>query len=277
MLNELMNSPYAWAFLAIVTIASLIYAIVCQHTNKERKEFAYVKNTNILIENKKRIFDKLNIMYGSEQINDLSVTKFIIWNNGNRVLNKDDIVSENELSIYVTDNNKILDYMILEKTEDTNKFEILSLDSKRINIFFDYVNVNDGVVVQVIHTGSNLDIHIDVKIKGGKSIKEIINKRRFFLDNIDKKIRRRWLKILSLFMFFAFISILVVLIVPILAVHGIIGNETIKTSITNENNIVIFTYHIMFIIYLIMTIFHIKLLIKLFGIGIPEKLKKHIL
>lgn len=53
MLEKLMESPIAWAVLAIIAIVSFIYAIVCQQKNKEKKEISYLKVSNELIRKKK--------------------------------------------------------------------------------------------------------------------------------------------------------------------------------------------------------------------------------
>ena len=46
-----------------------------------------------------------------------------------------------------------------------------------VKIGFDYADPQDGIVVQVIHTGSAADLEIGCKIKGGKQIKKLTGRK----------------------------------------------------------------------------------------------------
>ena len=175
MLEKLMDSPIAWAILAGIAIASFIYAIICQRINKERKEISYCLNSNSLIRGKKSKFEKLSIAYDGQQIDALCVSRFTIWNSGNKTLNHTDMVDSKELTISVVDKCKILDVELIACSEETNNFSVRIEDEHTVKIFFEYADKKEGVVVQIIHTGNDEDIQIDCKIKGGNPIKNIVN------------------------------------------------------------------------------------------------------
>ena len=122
MLESLMNSPVAWLILALMTAISFVYAFYCQKVNKERKELSYTKATDVLIYNHTTKFEKLNIHYGSEPIDNLCVTKIAVWNSGNRVLQKEDFVKKNTPSITALNGSRILEASIIMESEKTNKF-----------------------------------------------------------------------------------------------------------------------------------------------------------
>ena len=126
MLETLMHSPIAWAILAVITIISLAYAIICNQKNKEKKEFSYCLRSRTLIRKKKAKFEKLSIVYGGKQIDDLCVSNFTIWNSGNKTLNASDMVTSKELTITALEDDKILDVEILKCSEETNKFSLQS-------------------------------------------------------------------------------------------------------------------------------------------------------
>ena len=177
MLETLMHSPIAWAILAVITIISLAYAIICNQKNKEKKEFSYCLRSRTLIRKKKAKFEKLSIVYGGKQIDDLCVSNFTIWNSGNKTLNASDMVTSKELTITALEDGKILDVEILKCSEETNKFSLQLLDEHTVKILFDYVDKMEGVVIQIIHTGTNDSLEIDCKIKGGRPVNNYINDR----------------------------------------------------------------------------------------------------
>lgn len=174
-LTTLMDNPYVWAILAVISIGSFLYAIRCQYANKERKEFSCVKTANIMVLKKKAVFEKLSIMYDGQDVEDLCVTKLTIWNSGNRTINANDMVASRELTISTNDCCKILDAEIVKISETTNKFRISFAGPNVVKVSFDYADKNDGVVVQVIHTGLDDDIQVDCKIKGGLPLKNVIS------------------------------------------------------------------------------------------------------
>lgn len=179
MFENLMSNPYAWTFLAIITITSFVYAIICQQKNKEKKEFSFSRQSNILISEKKSIFSKLSITYDNKPIDDLCVSQYAIWNSGNRTLNASDIVDSKELTISVSEGNTILDVEIIANTETTNNFSVEKNDENRVIVRFDYADKKDGIVIQIIHTGTTKDLSIDCKIKGGLPIRDVNNETIF--------------------------------------------------------------------------------------------------
>lgn len=184
MLEKLMTNPYAWAVLSILTIVSFIYAIVTQHINAEKKEFSYSRKFHSLIHKKKGKFEKLSISYDGREIEDLCVSRFTIWNSGNKTLSARDMVDSKELTITALDGNRILDVEIVACSEVTNDFRVQVINEHIVRIVYDYVDKKEGVVIQVIHTGTEDSLTIDCKIKGGRPIKNFIN------ETVPRIIRR---------------------------------------------------------------------------------------
>lgn len=191
MLDELMTSPIAWLVLAVISVVSLGYAICCQILNKERKEITYAQKTNTLIYNQKKSFEKINVFYEEKPIENLYVSKIAIWNSGNRVLKESDFVKDNFLEIALGDNCSILESNIITKTEESNSFKLTKTDDREIIVNFDYAEKNDGIVLQMIHTGIKNDINLSCKIVGGKPLKNFSKeKRNPYSLYIRKKILR---------------------------------------------------------------------------------------
>lgn len=191
MLEKLMQSPIAWAVLSIVTIISLPIAIYSIVTSKKRKEFSYVGRTYGIVEKGKKKLEKMELLYNGQSISDISITQYAIWNSGNQLLNRSDIVETSPLRLSVKESGKILDAHIITECEESNKFEI-EVSEDVVKIDFDYVAENEGIVLQVIHTGPKSNLAMECKIKGGNPIKCKNQKpARSGRKRLSRRIRRK--------------------------------------------------------------------------------------
>ena len=173
MLKNMMGSPLAWGILSLIAIFSALFAIYTWIAGKKKKQFSLVCKTNEVIASGKSKIDKLFIQYDGDTIENLSITKFYIWNSGNEVINKSDIVNSRPLSIIGSEPVSILDAQIIKANEETNAFSIADIKKQRVAFDFDYVDQGDGFVVQILHTGQAIDLDLDCKIKGGKETRDI--------------------------------------------------------------------------------------------------------
>lgn len=281
MLTKLMGSPISWTILSLITIFSLLYAIYCQHKNKERKEFSYFLKSSTLIERKKSKFEKLSITYNEQEIEDLCVSRFTIWNSGNRTLNRTDIVESRELSICASGDNDILDVELIACSETTNEFSIELVDHHCAKITFEYADKLDGVVVQIIHTGTTQDLSIDCKIKGGNPIKELVNEA--VPKTLKKVLSPRKAEKVAVIASIALIATTIIATVfyAISIFNPHLQNALFSTpASTIDSTQKQQTYTIimasMFLLYSVMTcILYTPAIKRYFKVGIPKALKKH--
>ncbi len=169
MLEGLMQNPYAWLILAISTVGSLILGIYTWITGKEKRRLTYISSTFTLVNERHEIIPDLCLLFRGKLVTDLTITRYAIWNSGNVVLNGDDVASRKPLRIIsVSQESKIIDAAIIMQNEETNMFQIIKRSDKLLELQFDYLNKNDGVVLQVIHTGSSSGLNLECKLKGGQ-------------------------------------------------------------------------------------------------------------
>lgn len=199
MLEKLMQSPIAWAILSLVTIVSLPLAIYSIVTSKKRKEFSYVGKSYCIVEKGKKKLSNFELLYKGKRVSDISITQYAIWNSGNQLLNRQDIVSEQPIRLVAHRKDQILDVHIVTESEESNKFSAV-LENDEVTIDFDYVAVNEGIVLQVIHTGSRNSMSFEGKIKGGNPIKSKEPKSRFALHKLgDGRTEKRIARIICIF------------------------------------------------------------------------------
>lgn len=99
MLKHLMDSPIAWAILALSTLFSVVFAIFVWTSGKSRKQLSVSCKTDKIIVSGKNAINKLMIQYDGRSIMNLSSSRFYIWNSGNAVIYASDIVESRPLSI----------------------------------------------------------------------------------------------------------------------------------------------------------------------------------
>ena len=228
-LKDLMNNEYVWLLLSVCTSASLIFGVYTLIKGKRRKEIKYISSKYRVIRDGEGVIPELDIKYEDKTIQNLLITKYVIWNNGTEVIDKKDVVSTEPLKI-VSKNEKttVLNAQIIFQNENTNGFHIVNIESDGIEIEFDYMDSNEGCVVQVMHTGKSENLEMNGKIKGGK-LKRMKNET-------DLKIfeKKEWKKL--------FIRMLVMMVVALTSIppalsellSGILVEKSINTILLNE-------------------------------------------
>ena len=285
MIEHLQNSPVVWTVLTIcslLTIPSLIFAIYTWIKGKQKKEFSVSKDGYCIVRKGKKKIEKVSVLFDGKEIDDLSVTKFVVWNSGNVDIRCDDIVSERPLAIRNIGNATILDATIIVETDSSNKFSVINVDSETVMISFEYANKSDGIVVQVIHTGDWEDLIVDYKIKGGEPVKNYDSQEYFFkiIRNnslMNRMITRNSMKKFTagylIFCSFTSIWIFIKMLMYKLNVYvDFISpqNKSYKYIDTGIDDIIIFG--ILSVFTLLVGLVCLKFVFK---IGIPNKLKNY--
>lgn len=174
--SGLPSNPFAWLFTVIVAILALILA----YRSVPQKVIKCNVESNELITNKQSILSGLNIYYGDEQVNRVTVTKLTFWNNSFPPINKLDLIETEPFSLSIVD-GKILDISVSAGDEASNLIKVSSIDESTAKISFDYLNRKEGGVVQIIHTGDD-NVIVSKKIIGGKIVRK--SKNRIWLNEV---------------------------------------------------------------------------------------------
>lgn len=212
----------------------------------------------------------------------MCITEFTIWNSGNKTLNDIDIVKNKELTISALDDNKILDVEFIACSEETNEFKIERVDDQNAKIYFNYADKKDGVVIQIIHTGTTNDINIDCKIKGGTPIKSCIN-------DTSTKIINKFVKkynVEKIIVIFACVAIAFMVIMALLFSITVF-NETLQNlffktyqeNIEQFQNPQLMAIEISVLLWItggILAALYYPIIKRMFNMGVPKNLKTHI-
>lgn len=165
--SEFLHNPLSIG----LTILGIVISYVLWRRGLQKKRFSFQKQKYTLIRNNEKRFDKIKLMYDSKEVDSVAVTNIAVWNSGTALINSSDMVHNKELRVKYKD--KILDVKILGCVDETNGYEIKLLNENEAVISFDYSNVGEGAVFQIIHVESEKEsLQVDCKLKGGEKIKE---------------------------------------------------------------------------------------------------------
>ncbi len=154
-----------WVGASIGIVGIIIGAILSYKFSIKKPIPAYQKySLKIIKKDELELSKNIQILYDNKQINNLTKIKIIFWNHGTDTLRIENMVEEDPLLFQFSDNTIILNSKIIKKTRDINKSYINTSESKpNIAYFgFDYLDQNDGMIFEIIHT----DIKEYPKIKG---------------------------------------------------------------------------------------------------------------
>jgi hypothetical protein len=108
----------------------------------------------------------IKIFYKTEEVERVYTTYVWFWNKGKRPISRSDIPTSDNLVISLSDDKespRILDFQVLKVTRDSINFSVSKKDDFSLTIGFEYLDHNDGVVIEIQHTGS---YSTKVEIKG---------------------------------------------------------------------------------------------------------------
>ena len=200
-------------------IVTFIISRIFWFLAKKEKKPVYTVQSSNLIRGFESKLSKLAITYGCKEINNLTVSKFAFWNEGNETINQKDIIPAEPLSINSINEVEILDKELLLVTEPANMFRILENGNSRMfQITFDYMAKNDAAIIQIFHTGkSSEDIFLAGKIKEVREIKrrklKIAHRfKTFHIGNIEIPSERLGAYVLVTFFWAFFVVTLFIII-----------------------------------------------------------------
>lgn len=111
---------------------------------------------------------------GSRQ-EHITVSRFVFWNAGTETIRSDDF-TDDQLRITCNQEIAVLDQRLVNANDDTNKITIGTATSTgeggtSIKVHFDYLDSNDGGVVQIVHDGNErTNFRLAGTLKGNCSI-----------------------------------------------------------------------------------------------------------
>jgi hypothetical protein len=165
MFDFLFDSRYQGiaTFILGAIISSILTFISVKLTSKNSK-LTYESGNEVIIDrNNLAMPNELNLFYKNEQIVKLVRTVMYFWNSGNKTIRKEDLENGDKLRIELPNDTKIYSYKILKNTDKSNNFE-LYLDKNNILIYFNHLEPENGVKLEILHNNESISAKISGKV-----------------------------------------------------------------------------------------------------------------
>jgi hypothetical protein len=148
--------------LSVVGIALSAIGIILTIKAREKREPKCVYKTyrNIV---KLSNEGKLKISYDGIEVDRICTTYIFFWNKGNKEIKKGDIPKPLEIDLSDEKELYLLDFKVIKVSRDAINLVVSQCWKHTLQIDFDFLDKNDGAVIEVKHTGS---IHILPSING---------------------------------------------------------------------------------------------------------------
>ena len=152
-------------------IIGFTLAIIFYRKSKRLLLVTYAVRTIELIKGSAENLKLLKIIYNDKIVPTLSISKIALWNGGRDTINQSSFANLSPLKIKLDDKYDILEASVLYMKNSSNDFKItVGENLKYIDIEFDYFDKNEGLILQIYHTGKNSDnIKVEGRIKSGKN------------------------------------------------------------------------------------------------------------
>lgn len=180
-LQEIVQHPYFALVMAFLAILSLILTVIFYRRSRRHKKplFATVQRT--IIENSTPMVPGFSVHFNGEKQPRVTVVQLWFWNQGDETIRAVDIPKASPLEIAVAPGASLLNAQIVKTTDDANQCSLgepqLKEDgSMSIPLRFDYLDHEDGMVVQIVHNGDSCHlIRICGNIMGVKEIRRAVD------------------------------------------------------------------------------------------------------
>lgn len=201
-------NPLTTLISILIGIVGVVASFIFYFKGKQIKKLKIELKSINLLKNSIENIKGLNIEFLGNSIPNLTVTKLALWSDGNHSIYKKDIASADPLSINALNNTSFLEVKIIYFK---NKYNLITTtlfeNNKQVIINFDFLDYEDGAVIQILHTGSSSnDIEVSGTIIGGKIMKKFPIKKNFssklFLKFSNKKPSPRFLGYTTMFIGF---------------------------------------------------------------------------
>jgi len=174
----LSKNPWVTMISLVTGILGVVLAIVFYFKSQKVKSPLYVSKTTNIIKGLTNRIKELEIRYGGQSIENLSVTRIAFWNGGSDTIESTDVPASDPIRAEVRSGCIILEARVARVSNEANRFGIRIEDHTLVRIIFDYVDKNDVAVISILHTGtSGKDIQIRGKVKGAAPLKNALRTR----------------------------------------------------------------------------------------------------
>jgi hypothetical protein len=144
-----------------IGLIGIVVTIIIALRSAERKKPTYHGVTYLKITKSQDAPPDLQIAFKGERVDRVSSTFIWFWNEGRKPIRRDDIPTTQPLVLRIRDgtaNPTILDFAVLRMSRTAVNFQAAKQNDTSLLLTFDFLDFNDGAVLEVQHIGGPLSL-----------------------------------------------------------------------------------------------------------------------
>lgn len=168
-LFNIFNQGWVGSLIGFVGLVIGIVGIFSYKISKSSGKPALQKySLKIIGKEDTEVEDDIEILYKGTKVNRLTKTIIVFWNNGTETIDGKDVVVTDPISFSFSDDEKIISQKIIRNTRNVNNPKLSTpvgiVNSAILN--FDFLDPNDGVTIEFLHTDTKRYPKVSGTIKG---------------------------------------------------------------------------------------------------------------
>ena len=150
-----------------VGFVGIVLAVVFYFRSRRKARLAFQCDHVTLVGGRGAAFsDEVEISFAGTVVPRITASRIIIWNCGDRTINRRDLVEGDPLRVEVPETGRILKHMVLRQTRSVNAWHFDQPSPNLLNLTFDFLDPGDGVSLEIIHSEPRDELHVVGTIRG---------------------------------------------------------------------------------------------------------------
>ncbi|MCE7798439.1 hypothetical protein LWE61_18020 [Sphingobium sufflavum] len=150
-----LSEPLVGTVLGFIGVALAVYFYF---KSKQVARLALQSEEIAVVGSATSAFDQhLEIRFGGEIVQRVTKTRAIIWNSGNTTIEGSRIADADPLRAVVGEGSQILKVELVRQSRPVNDVKF-TIDRRQVFFNFDFLDQNDGFVVEFIHSGMRREL-----------------------------------------------------------------------------------------------------------------------
>lgn len=152
--GKALNPQWVGPLIGLVGVA---VALILYRASRVGARPAYQSRALRLIGPDEKVLpEEVEIRFKGQPVDRLTKTHIVLWNSGKALLRGSDIVETDPLRCDFSQGSRVLEVRVVKASRAANEFEARPVPDlpNRVLLTFDYLDLRDGAVVEILHTDS---------------------------------------------------------------------------------------------------------------------------
>jgi hypothetical protein len=158
-----------WAIGTALGVLGIALSIVFYIRGRRVKRPTYAIRSANLVRDLTGSYEGVTLLYRGNRIPTLTATKVAFWNAGRDTIDKSDIPVSDPLAIVLSEEGELLDARVVYRSNSSNELDVHIKDGRRARLSLEYLDYQQGGVIQILHTGSERSLSLQGAVKGAGS------------------------------------------------------------------------------------------------------------